>query len=502
MKSELWMWLCFFLVMGVIGWYMIQILGCPYWSKEPVLHTYDLMRRCGIMNSTWKRGMTSYKYNVGIRGGVVVGGGGVGVSIWKASDSGYQGAIEKYAGFLKKEWILGMGEDSYLRTFKLTAGDLEKSAGDSAVISSYALAKYPWWDVSFSGGLDASGGGGGGCGWMMTYPVYYWISEPGWSCGGVLGELLGSYGGNEKEGETWRVDYLCVSRGVAGGGGSGIEKKDGVEIIRKLFTTHLYHLVFGLGLGSEVRLNSALFRGDPMSESMRKVVPLVRFGVIEINLDEKEVWPLSKRNWDGRKSWVQVDMKNMTVMRMRLWKQWMEGWYSSGGGGGGNEGALGGFQMVGVFTWSMLVDKIGIGDWIVWVLFSSVLGEGEMEEIECVLFFRNEWCLLEHKDEIRGMAGSGTEIFSLVGSWFARGISVMEGKECFRRGLREMRRIRKTFRVLRIEGLGYNLGLIAELNVSGGVLEVGKIVNREVCAYYFYNRFWGELEARKCFILL
>jgi len=65
-----------------------------------------------------------------------------------------------------------------------------------------------------------------------------------------------------------------------------------------------------------------------------------------------------------------------------------------------------------------------------------------------------------------------------------------------------MRRIRKTFRVLRIEGLGYNLGLISALSVSEGVLEIGKIVNREICAYYFYNRFWGELEARKCFILL
>lgn len=504
MQSEIRMWIGFFLVMGVIGWYMIQIVACPYWSKEPVLHTYDLVRRCGLMNSTWKRGMTSYKYNIGVCGG---GGSGNGIMLWKAGDSGYQGAIEKYAEFLKKKWITRGGEDSYTRTFKLSAAELEKGAGGGAVISSYCLSKVPWWDASFSGGYDASGGGVGGRGWMMTYPVYYWILEPGWSCGGVLGDLLGSGsgGGNEKEGETWKVDYLCVSRGVAGGVGEKIAKKNGVEIVRKLFTTHLYHLIFGAGLGSGGkggRRNSALFRANPISESMRKVVPLVRFGVIEINLDEKEVWPLSKRNWDGRKSWVQVDMKNMTVMRMRLWKKWMEGWYSSGGGGGGNGGALGRFQMVGVFQWSMLVNKICIGDWIVWVLFSSELGEGDMEEIECVLFFRNEWCLLEHKDEIRGMAGSGTEIFSLVGSWFARGISVMEGKECFRRGLREMRRIRKTFRVLRIEGLGYNLGLISALGVSGDLLEVGKITNREICAYYFYNRFWGELEARKCFIIL
>ena len=76
MQSEIKMWIGFFLVVGVIGWYMIQIVACPYWSKEPVLHTYDLVRRCGIMNSTWKRGMSSYKYNVGVRGGV--GGGGVG----------------------------------------------------------------------------------------------------------------------------------------------------------------------------------------------------------------------------------------------------------------------------------------------------------------------------------------------------------------------------------------------------------------------------------------
>jgi hypothetical protein len=151
----------------------------------------------------------------------------------------------------------------------------------------------------------------------------------------------------------------------------------------------------------------------------------------------------------------------------------------------------------------MMVDKVATEDWIVWVLFSEGgLEDMVVEEIECVLFFRNERCLLEHKDEIRGMAGSGREIFSLVGSWFARGVSVLEGKDFFIRGLREMRRIRKTFRVLRIEGLGYNLGLIAALGVSGGGLEIGKIVNREICAYYFYNRFWGDLEARKCFILL
>ena len=506
-RSEIGMWAAFLLVMGVVGWYMLEIIRCPYWSKEPVLHTYDLVRRCGLMNSTWKRGMTSYKYNVGVGVGVGVGGGlggGSGISLWKVGDSGYQGAVEKYTEFLKKEWILGVEGDSYTRSFKLSAGDLEKGAGSGAVISSFALAKYPWWDASFSGGLDTSGGEMGGRGWMMTYPVYYWISEPGISCGGVLGDIWGNGGyGNEKEGETWKVDYLCVSRGVAGGvGGSGIVKKDGVEIVRTLFTTHLYYLIFGLGSGSGIRRNSALFRGDPMSESMRKVVPLVRFGVVEVELDEKKIWPLSKRNWSRGRKWVKVDAKNMTIMQFRLWKKWMEGWYSSGGGSGGNGGALGGFQMVGVFPWSMMMDKVATEDWIVWVLFSSALGEGEMEEIESVLFFRNERCLLEHKDEIRGMTGSGTEIFSLVGSWFARGVSVLEGKECFIRGLREMRRIRKTFRVLRIEGLGYNLGLIAELNVSGGVLEVGKIVNREVCAYYFYNRFWGELEARKCFILL
>jgi hypothetical protein len=447
--------------------------------------------------------MSSYKYNVGVRSGV----GGSGITLWKAGNAaGYQGAVEKYVAFLKKEWILGVEGDSYTRTFKLSAADLEKGVGDGAVISSFGLSKVPWWDASFSEGYDASGGGSGGRGWMMTYPVYYWISAPGWSCGGVLGDIMGS--GDEKEGETWRVDYLCVSRGGVGGEVGKNSKKDSVEIVRKLFTSHLYHLIFGVGGGGGSRLNSALFRGDPMSESMRKVVPLVRFGVVEINLDEKEVWPLSKRNWDGRKTWVQVDAKNMSIMRMRLWKKWMEGWYSGGGGVGGNGGALDGFQMVGVFQWSMMVDKIGTGDWIVWVLFSEgEKGEGDLpgengEEIECVLFFRNEWCLLEHKDEIRGMVGSGTEIFSLVGSWFMRGISVAEGKECFRRGLREMRRIRKTFRVLRIEGLGYNLGLISALSVSEGVLEIGNIVNREVFAYYFYNRFWGELEARKCFILL
>jgi hypothetical protein len=286
--------------------------------------------------------MTSYKYNVGV--GVGVGVGGSGITLWKAGDGEYQGAVEKYAKFLKKEWILGVEGDSYTRTFKLSAAELEKSAGGGAVISSYRLAKYPWWDSSFSGGLDASGGEGGGCGWMMTYPVYYWISEPGLSCGGVLGDILGSGWGNEKEGETWKVDYLCVSR--CGGGEVGsISNKDGVEVVRTLFTTHLYHLIFGVGSG--IRRNSALFRGDPMSESMRKVVPLVRFGVVEVELDEKKIWPLSKRNWSRGRKWVKVDAKNMTIMQFRLWKQWMEGWYSSGGGGGGNGGALGGFQMVG-----------------------------------------------------------------------------------------------------------------------------------------------------------
>ena len=503
-RSEIGMWAGFLLVMGVVGWYMLEIIRCPYWSKEPVLHTYDLVRRCGVMNSTWKRGMTSYKYNIGVGVGV----GGSGITLWKAGDAEYQGAVEKYAEFLKKEWILGVEGDSYTRTFKLSAAELEKNAGGGAVISSYRLAKYPWWDSSFSGGLDASGGGVEGCGWMMTYPVYYWISEPGISCGGVLGDIWGSGWGNEKEGETWKVDYLCISRGGGGEVGS-ISNKDGVEVVRTLFTTHLYHLIFGVGGGgSGIRRNSALFRGDPMSESMRKVVPLVRFGVVEVELDEKKIWPLSKRNWSRGRKWVKVDAKNMTIMQFRLWKQWMEGWYSGGGGGGGNGGALGGFQMVGVFPWSMMMDKVATEDWIIWVLFSEggLEGEGVMEEFDCVLFFRNERCLLEHKDEIRGMAGSGREIFSLVGSWFARGVSVLEGKEFFIRGLREMRRIRKTFRVLRIEGLGYNLGLIAALGVSGGgemgALEIGKIVNREICAYYFYNRFWGDLEARKCFILL
>ena len=98
-RSEIGMWAGFLLVMGVVGWYMLEIIRCPYWSKEPVLHTYDLVRRCGVMNSTWKRGMTSYKYNVG------VGVGGSGISLWKAGDTEYQAAVEKYAEFLKKEWI-------------------------------------------------------------------------------------------------------------------------------------------------------------------------------------------------------------------------------------------------------------------------------------------------------------------------------------------------------------------------------------------------------------
>jgi hypothetical protein len=523
MKKELGIWLVFLLVMGVVGWYMGQILYCPYWSKEPVLHTYDLVRHLGLLNSTWKRGMTSssssHKYlDYG------------GVKSWKASDAGFSGAIEKMGGFLKKEWISSLGDisgDTVSRIFTLSSTELEKGAGRGAVISTCSLLKTPVWpvwpvyDTSFSRVSDTSGGGYLGDGWIMSYPVYYWFSDSGWSCGGVLGDLLGGRNRREKSGETWKVDYLCVRRSM--------EKKERVEVARKLFTTHLYRLVFpdlsvlagkggGKGGGNEVRRNSALFRGDPMEESMRKVVPIVRFQVWEVELAEKEIWPLSKR-WgaQGRRKWVLMGGKDGTVMENRLWRNWLEGWYSGGGGIGGNGGAMGGFRMVSIATLAMFLDKMATGDWFVWVLFRPMgfgkegevenMGLGDAEEIEAVLCFRNERCLLERKEEIRGMAGSGTEVFTLMGSWFLAGVSVKEGREIFRRGLREMRRVRKTFRMLRVEEMGYNVGLLDSLRVSGSgyggnELLIGKVVKRDWMAYYFYNRFWGEVDALRCFVVL
>lgn len=496
MGNEIRIWLVFFLVMGVMGWYIIQILYCPYWSKEPVLHTYDWMRRFGFLNSTWKRGMTSHKYldESGVR-------------TWKSGDAGFSGAVGKMGNFLKREWIVGAGSGdisggAFTRTFTLSAADLEKGVGRGAVISLYSLSKFPVWDASFSGGSDGSGGGGnGGDGWMMTYPIYYWFSESGWSCGGVLGDLVGE-SSRERSGETWKVDYLCVRRSVA--------KKERVEVVRKLFSTHLYRLVFpvGGGVGGKGAMdgirNSALFRADPLDESMRKVVPVVRFGIVEVELAEKEVWPSSRRWAASRRKWVMMGGKDGTVVENRLWRAWVEGWFS--GGGGGNGGSLGGFRFVGVATLSMWLDKMATGDWYVWVLFRPAVGGEEkrevVEEIEAVLCFRNERCLIEGKDEIRGMAGSGTEVFTLMASWFLGDVSLEEGRDIFRRGLREMRRVRKTFRVLRVECLGYNVGLLEALRVSGSELEIGRVVKRDWMAYYFYNRFWGEVEARRCFLVL
>jgi len=509
MGNEIRIWLVFLLVIGVVSYYMIQILYCPYWSKEPVLHTYDWLRRLGVLSSTWKRGMSSYKY-LDFSG----------VRTWKVGETGYSGAVGKMGRFLKKEWISSSssssgdisGGDSMTHTFTLSSAELEKGAGRGAVVSSYSLLKFPGWDASFLGGIDTSGGGDGGDGWMMSYPVYYWFSESGWSGGGVLGDWMGE-SGRERSGETWKVDYLCVRRSM--------EKKERVEVVRKLFSTHLYRLVFpsvgggrgGGGMDNMVRRNSALFRSDPNDESMRKVVPVVRFRVVEVELAEKDVWPLSRRWKGGRRKWVLMGGKDGTVMQNRLWRNWLEGWYS-GSGGGGNGGAMGGFRMVGVATLAMWLGKMATEDWFVWVLFSplvSVREEGEggiEEEISAVLCFRNERCLMEGKDEIRGMAGSGTEIFTLMGSWFLAGVSLEEGREVFRRGLREMRRVRKTFRILRVEEMGYNVGLMDSLRVSspgvggGNGLMIGLVVKQYWQAYYFYNRFWGEVEARRCFIVL
>jgi hypothetical protein len=159
--------------------------------------------------------------------------------------------------------------------------------------------------------------------------------------------------------------------------------------------------------------------------------------------------------------------------------------------------------------WTMILDKMATDDWFVWVLFRPFVEEEETEsggvgeEIEAVLCFRNEHCLIEGKDEIRGMAGSGREVFTLIGSWFLGGVSLEEGREAFRQGLREMRRVRKTFRILKVEMLGYNMGLLDSLRVSGNVeLQIGRVVKQDWQAYYFYNRFWEEVDARKCFILL
>jgi hypothetical protein len=503
MGNEIQIWLMFLLVMGVVGWYMIQILYCPYWSKEPVLHTYDWMRRLGLLSSTWKRGMTSssHKY-LDYKG----------VNSWKAGDARFSGAVENMCGFLRKEWISSSSSDwvdisgeEVTRTFTLSSAELEKGAGRGAVISSYSLSKYPIRDASFSWGSDANGGKELADGWMMTYPIYYCFSESRWSYGGVLGDIFGvgsNGGGRKKSGETWKVDYLCIRRSM--------EKKERVEMVRKLFTTHLYRLVFPDGGGvvkkgvmNGIRRNSALFRGDPLDESMRKVIPIVRFQVIEMELTEKEIWPLSRRWASGRRKWVLMGGKDGTVMENRLWRNWLEGWYSGGGGVSGNGGAMGEFRMVGVATFAMFMDKIATGDWFVWVLFRPLGFEDGGEEIEAVLCFRNERCLIEGKDEIRGMAGSGTEVFTLMGSWFIRGISLEEGREIFRRGLREMRRVRKTFRILRVEVLGYNMSLMDSLRVSGnGELEIGRVIKRDWMAYYFYNRFLGEVEARRCFIMI
>lgn len=478
-------WIVFSIIGIFFAWYAWQIIHSPYWSREPVLHTHDFFFRCGIcFNRQWNRGMTTHKYldEKGV----------VSYSASNAKPEEFDTCVAKYLEFLRDEY-LDVSSGSYRNEeIELTIPTAVLASGIGTKISAYVGRGF----------ADISGGGAVEEAWLRSRDVRVWYGggTSAWG-GGVMGEWCRT-SGVESTGKY--VDYICGRR--MDGKKHQQRQQMVAEIVRRLFTTHMYRVVFGPNdtkTGSGVP-GFGIFRDDPTSVSMRGVVPFVRFWIYEIVLDERFTWPRSRRISADRVGgkWERVS-EHWSVSKKRLWKKWVDGFMT------------GSSRLRFICMAMNLMELVRLDALHIWVNISKKRNEEEgqtrdrdtdgdeyEDEIVAVVIFKNDFIHCVGTNEIRGMADSGCDYFTVSGIWFAPNIGVREGYGLFVESVREMRGMRKTMKRLFIERMGFGCGLLDYFSMGAGGRIIGELTGRKEWAYYLYNYFLPGCDARDCMVIV
>jgi hypothetical protein len=468
-------WWTLFLFCLVLGsWYVYWLYCVPYWSFEPVMKSYQFFHYI-FGNVPWKRVGHSKYYRdsevITFSFGEEVG------DMWGVSNEEERREVcDKWFAFMKLYYpVLGVAKGvSETVEWNVYLDEVWNGMmGSDTCLSCYTGVSRSGYEDIILGerkeivGTDAAKVSGE-IGWVVSQPIWFRRRSGFW----------GTETGMER---LWNTESLTVST-------SALNKKEKQSVTRQLFTTHHSRLVFPHALGMGYRgignVNGVLFR-ERVGMSMRGVVPLVRFPVYEVELFDRSV--VSKREMQktgflGRMVALnETILKNMKIMRPLI------DWY-------GNLLAEGvhGMEAYGLMTWEMLIRKIKYGFLLVFVWFSE---EGV---IQAIYFYRDEKRYLLREGEVQGLEFSGRDTVRWLATW--NGVSLERLVVGFHWSLRELVRVKKTYRILLVDGLGMNYAVLGY--VGGFLQKLGVLKGEYLEGYYMYNRFYGSVDLGSVFLLV
>lgn len=471
-------WWTLFLFCLVLGsWYVYWLCCVPYWSFEPVMKSYQFFHYF-FGNVPWKRVGHSKYYR---DSEVITFSFGEEVSeTWSVSNEEERREVcEKWFAFMKLHYPgLGIAKGiSETVEWNVYLDEVWNGMmGSDTCLSCYAgVSRSGYEDIILGGRKDFLGGNAGKktpkvsgteMGWVVSQPIWF-------GCRRSAMERL------------WNTESLTVAT-------SNLNTKEKQSVTRNLFTTHHSRLVFPHALGMGFRgignVNGVLFR-ERVGRTMRGVVPLVRFPVYEVELFDIRV--VSKR--EMRKTAFlgkmvclnETNLKDMKIMRPLI------DWYGKLLAGGVQS-----MEACGVMSWEMLIRKIKYGFLLVFVWFS----ETEEGGIQAMYFYRDEKRYLLREGEVQGLDFSGRDTVRWLATWNGVGMEierlVVVG---FHWSLRELVRVKKTYRILLVDGLGLNYAI---LGYGGFLQKLGVLKGEWLEGYYMYNRFYGSVDLGSVFLLV
>ena len=467
-------WWTLFLFCLVLGsWYVYWLCYVPYWSFEPVMKSYQFFHRI-FGNVPWKRVGHSKYYR---DSEVITFSFGEEVSeTWSVSNEEERREVcEKWFAFMKRHYPgLGISKGvSETVEWNVYLDEVWNGMmGSDTCLSCYTgVSRSGYEDIILEGrkdflGTDVPKVSGSEMGWVVSQPIWF-------RCRSAMERL-------------WNTESLTVAA-------KDMNKKEKQSVTRQLFTTHHSRLVFPHALGMGFRgignVNGVLFR-ERVGMSMLGVVPLVQFPVYEVELFDISV--VSKREMRKTAFLGRIVALNETILKdMKVMRALID-WY-----GGLLAGGVHSMQACGVMSWEMLIRKIKYGFLLVFVWFS----DSEEGGIQAIYFYRDEKRYLLREGEVQGLEFSGRDTVRWLATWSSGvGMNIERLMVGFHWSLRELVRVKKTYRILLVDGLGLNMGVIG---YGGGFLQkLGVLKGEWLEGYYMYNRFYGSVDLGSVFLLV
>ena len=468
-----WVMFLFCLVMG--SWYIYWLCCVPYWSFEPVMKKYQFFHRF-FGNVPWKRvGHSKYYCDSEV---ITFSFGDEVLDTWSvANEEERREVCEKWFDFMKRNWCNSENGKETVEWNVYLDEVWNGIMGSNTCLSCYTGVSRSGYENVMLGerkeklGTDASKVSE--MGWVVSQPIWFWKR------GGIDWNFLG-FGVQEKKGigmeRLWNTENITVSY--------DLDKKEKQSVTRRLFTTHHSRLIFSTVLGMGYRgignVNGGLFR-ERVGMSMCGVVPLVRFPVYEVEMFDRSV--VSKREMRKTAFLGRMVALNETVLKdMKVMRSLID-WY-----GNVLSGGVQGMGTIAFMTWEMLIKKIKYGFLVVFVWFSS----DDFTAINAIYFYRDEKRYILMEGEVQGMDFSGKDTIRWLATWNGVGLGMEMLVTGFQWSLRELVRVKKTYRILLVDGLGLNYVILNSSEKEMNLNRLGVLKGEWVDGYYTYNRFYGE----------